>query len=625
MQQSLFKENTATYIGGAILMQKTRGSFVNCTFERNSAESLPHKKTTGGAISSLDLSNITVQQSLFKENTATYIGGAILMQKTRGSFVNCTFERNSAKSLPHKKTAGGAISSLDLSNITVQQSLFKENTVTYRGGAIHMQKSRTSFVNCTFERNSAKSLPHKKTAGGAISSLDLSNITVQQSLFKENTATYNGGAILMQKTRGSFVNCTFERNSAKSLPHKKTAGGAISSLDLSNITVQQSLFKENTVTYNGGAIVMQKTRGSFVNCTFERNSAKSLPHKKTAGGAISSLDLSNITVQQSLFKENTVTYNGGAIVMQKTRGSFVNCTFERNSAKSLPHKKTAGGAISSLDLSNITVQQSLFKENTVTYRGGAIDMQKSRGSFVNCNFERNSAKCLPPKKTAGGAISSDDWSNITVQQSLFKENTATYRGGAILMQKTRGSFVNCTFERNSAKSLPHKNTAGGAISSGDWSNITVQQSLFKENTVTYSGGAIYMQKTRGSFVNCTFERNSATSLPHIKTAGGAIFSHDWSNITVQQSLFKENTATYSSGAILMQKTRGSFVNCTFERNSVKCRQIYDFGGAVCAGNFSYLTMHQCRFKENRAAGTGGALFIQSSQSSFKNCTFEGKV
>ena len=626
VQQSLFKENTATFRGGAIHMQKTRGSFVNCTFERNSAKSLRNEKSAGGATYSCDRSNITVQQSLFKENTATYSGGAIHMQKTRGSFVNCTFERNSLKGLPDKISFGGAICSLHRSNITVQQSLFKENTATYSGGAIHMQKTRGSFVNCTFERNSAKCFPNKKTAGGAISSKDRSNITVQQSLFKENTATYSGGAIHMQKTRGSFVNCTFERNSLKGLPDKISFGGAICSLDRSNITVQQSLFKENTATYSGGAIHMQKTRGSFVNCTFERNSLKGLPDKISFGGAICSLHRSNITVQQSLFKENTATYSGGAIHMQKTRGSFVNCTFERNSAKCFPNKKTAGGAISSKDRSNITVQQSLFKENTATYSGCAIHMQKTRGSFVNCTFERNSLKGLPDKISFGGAICSLDRSNITVQQSLFKENTVTDSGGAIHMQKTRGSFVNCTFERNSAKCFSNKKTAGGAISSNDRSNITVQQSLFKENTVTYSGGAIHMQKTRGSFVNCTFERNSAKSLPNKMTFGGAITSKDRSNITVQQSLFKENTATYSSGAIHMQKTRGSFVNCTFERNSLKgLPEKNSFGGAICAINASYLTMHQCIFKENRATRFGGATFIQKSQSSFKNCTFEGKV
>ena len=156
----------------------------------------------GGAIYSRDRSSITVQQSSFKENTATYIGGAIHMQKTRGSFVNCTFERNSAKSLLSKRMASGEISSRDMSNIMVQQSFFKENIATYKGGAIHMQKTRGSLVNCTFERNSAKTLLNKQTTGGAIYSSDKSNITVQQSLFKENTATYSGGAVDMKESQG---------------------------------------------------------------------------------------------------------------------------------------------------------------------------------------------------------------------------------------------------------------------------------------------------------------------------------------------------------------------------------------------------------------------------------------
>ena len=138
--------------------------------------------------------------------------------------------------------------------------------------------------------------------GGAISSSDRSNITGQQSLFKKNTATYGGGPIHMHKTRGSFVNCTFERNTAKRTPHKMVYGGAICSGDRSNITVQESLFRENTVTYIGGAIDMQKTRGSFLNCAFQRYSAKSLPHKMVYGRGISSRDRSNITVEQSLFK-----------------------------------------------------------------------------------------------------------------------------------------------------------------------------------------------------------------------------------------------------------------------------------------------------------------------------------
>ena len=70
-------------------------------------------------------------------------------------------------------------------------------------------------------------------------------MTVQQSWFKENAATYSGGAIDMQKTRGSFLNCTFERNSAKGLPEKKNFGGAICSRDIS-------------VEYNSARVLVQR-------------------------------------------------------------------------------------------------------------------------------------------------------------------------------------------------------------------------------------------------------------------------------------------------------------------------------------------------------------------------------
>ena len=123
--------------------------------------------------------------------------------------------------------------------------------------------------------------------------------------------------------------------------------------------------------------------------------------------------------------------------MEKSRGSFVNGTFERNSVTSLPHKIVYGGAISSRDMSNRTVEQSFFKEKTATYCCGVIHMHNTRGLFVNCNFERSSVKSLPQKMVNGGAISSVHRSNITVQQSLFKENTATYIGGAVDMQKTQ--------------------------------------------------------------------------------------------------------------------------------------------------------------------------------------------
>ena len=342
-----------------------------------------------------------------------------------------------------------------------------------------------------------------------------SNFSMLDSVFDDDSENFkhNGcfSGITLRNTTALIVNSSFTNIISKNSLIKAIASFVtFKECIYSNISSRLDMFslsssiigffnKTNAIHselngFNHGSVYLHSTEGVLQTCTFHNSTING---QYGIGGALY-ISNSNMTVLQCLFKENTATYSGGAIIMLKTRGSFVNCTFERNSAKGLPHKKTAGGAIFSTDRSNITVQQSLFKDNTATFIGGAIHIQKTRGSFVNCTFERNSAKGLPHKKTAGGAIFSTDRSNITVQQSLFKENTATFSGGAIDMLKTRGSFVNCTFERNSAKGLPHKKTAGGAIFSSHRSNITVQQSLFKENTATYSGGAIYMQNTRGA-------------------------------------------------------------------------------------------------------------------------------
>ena len=647
IKQCLFKGNTATYSGGAISMQKTRGIFVNCTFEKSSAE-------TSGAVFTLDTSHLTgygnggaihlvrnkdliVQQCLFIENTATYSGGAIQMIRTQGIFVNCTFEKNSVKGRLQRDDFGGAVCALDNSHLTMHQCIFKENTATYTGGATYIQKSHSLFESCIFEKNKVNNL-NQYTRGGAITATGANkNITIKQCLFKDNSATYSGGAIQMIKTRGIFVNCTFEKNSVKSRLQRGGFGGAVCALDNSHLTMHQCIFKENTATYTGGATYIQKSHSLFESCIFEKNKVNSLQQNTSSGGAISATSVNkNITIKQCLFKGNTATHSGGAISMQKTRGIFVNCTFEKNSADrggavftlldtSHLTGHSHGGAIHLVRNKDLIVQQCLFTENTATYSGGAIEMIKTQGIFVNCTFEKNSVKSRLQRGNFGGAVCALDNSHLTMHQCIFKENTATCTGGATYIQESHSLFESCIFERNKVNS-PNQNSSGGAIAaSGSGTKITIKQCLFKENAVIYNGGAIGILRSRSLLLkNTTFVRNTMKTLTVLDT-GGAIHLTKNSDITVEQSLFKKNTATYSGGAVFMQESQGSFENCTFVDNAVLCLQILTFGGAVSSTHSSFCRMTQCLFKKNNATFYGGACYIQRSQSSFENCTFEGKV
>ena len=623
---------------GSVYLLSTKGIFQNCTFHNNTVN---RQNSFGGAMCILS-SNITVQGCLFKKNTVTYSGGAIVMVKTRGIFVNCTFERNSVESRLQRHNFGGAVCATSNSHLTVHHCLFKENTASFYGGACYIQRSQGSFVNCTFERNSVESRLQRDGIGGAACAISNSHLTmhhclfkentatfkggatciwksyidIKQCLFKENTANYSGGAISMQETRGSFVNCTFERNSVESRLQRDNFGGAVCAISNSHLTVHHCLFKENTASIYGGACYIQRSQGSFVNCTFERNSVESRLQRDGIGGAACAISNSHLTmhhclfkentatfkggatciwksyidIKQCLFKENTANYSGGAISMQETRGSFVNCTFERNSVESRLQRDNFGGAVCAISNSHLTVHHCLFKENTASIYGGACYIQRSQGSFVNCTFERNSVESRLQRDGIGGAACAISNSHLTMHHCLFKENTATFKGGATCIWK---------------------------------SYIDIKQCLFKENTANYSGGAISMQETRGSFVNCTFERNSVESRLQRDNFGGAVYAISNSHLTVHHCLFTENTASFYGGACYIQRSQGSFVNCTFERNSVESRLQRDgIGGAVCAINNSHLTMHHCLFKENTATFIGGATCIVKSYIDIKQCLFK---
>ena len=686
VQQCLFKENTAIYGGGVILMQESQGSFENCTFERNSVKSSLQKYDFGGAICALGNSHLTMHQCIFKENTATYCGGATYIKKSQSLFESCIFERNKVNSI-QQNTRGGAIRASGAgTNITIKQCLFKENAANYNGGAIDIEFSQSLLLkNSTFVRNTVKTLTGKGSGGGIVL-ISTSDITVQQCLFKENTAIYGGGVILMQESQGSFENCTFERNSVKSSLQKYDFGGAICALGNSHLTMHQCIFKENTATFVGGAIAIQVSQSLIESCIFERNKVNSI-QQYTRGGAIRAFGAgTNITIKQCLFKENAVNYNGGAINIEFSQSLLLkNSTFVRNTVNTLKGNGSAGGAIASIRTSDITVQQCLFKENTANDGGGAIRIQESRGSFENCTFERNYVKSSLQRYDFGGAICAQDNSHLTMHQCIFKENTATFVGGAIAIQMSQSLIESCIFERNKVNSI-QQNTHGGAIRAfGAGTNITIKQCLFKENAATYSGGAIDIEFFQSLLLrNSTFVRNTVNTLKGHGSVGGAICSVRNSDITVQQCLFKENTATdgggaidiedsgsllfksstfvrntvknltgyatggamnlltnsdlivqqclfkentatYSGGAILMQDSRGSFENCTFVGNAVQDLEGMTFGGAITSTNGSSYVMKHCIFKKNTATFYGGACHIQRSHSSFENCTFEGKV
>jgi predicted outer membrane repeat protein len=175
------------------------------------------------------------------------------------------------------------------------------------------------------------------------------------------------------------------------------------------------------------------------------------------GGGILMLD-DYATVENCTFTDNSAV-EGGAIYVFNINGDgsgtsdivvINNCDFSNNSASN-------GGAIvlrvgASSDITNCS-----FTNNYAEWRGGAVFIDYGAYNYApitfdNCSFDGNTTN------GNGGAIYSDDMASQlggtywTVQNSIFTNNTAAYRGGAVANYNTANypTFTANTFTGNSA-------------------------------------------------------------------------------------------------------------------------------------------------------------------------------
>ena len=265
---------------------------------------------------------------------------------------------------------------------------------------------------------------------------------------------------------------------------------------------------------NGGAYLLSEGNLTVKNCQFESNYAG------RHGGAIgvsSNLGDDYIKVYDSSFKNNSAQFNGGSIYssyLDVEDSVFeLNRILTRSSTEfTTIGQKGLGGAICSVDSK---IKNSLFKSNKVL-NSGYYQIEEG-----------------------GGAVTS--LKTITVENSDFINNTAL-KGGAIFGIAAFDSYLNPSNYVNIINSNFYDNVAqsGGAVCSNF--NMTVDKSVFDNNTATgYGGGAINtgFKSNDNKFTNTNFIKNTAYNY------GGAISS---SHSHVDNCLFEQNEANHG-GAI----------------------------------------------------------------------------
>ena len=326
-------------------------------------------------------------------------------------------------------------------------------------------------------------------------------------------------------TRATFKNISFASNPIGSLWFHSTSVDFDSSLTLLNC-----LFTNNTSenTYSERAVRLYSLdRITIINCTFIKNSPQGailienihlkifqhpiiqiwnstfINNTAPSGGAVVLKGYFNLTINSSCFILNSATYSGGSITISGKAVRYIQNNiliiksyFRHNSAVS-------GGALN-ITSQNIyscvtRVSSTIFSNNYAVKKGGALSMNGFKSYFQDCMFSENDGN------TEGGSISILGFGGDTIiTNCTFNKNSASLGvGGAIAIDLDRNNLIvnECYFTYNTAR-------FGGAMKVISF-NIAIHKSNFTKNQVSVSGGALYIDATSIEISGSCWLNNSA--------------------------------------------------------------------------------------------------------------------
>lgn len=583
LSQSTFIGPFVTATGTALQLHNTTALVSQCLFSsylfgsiqfihRNLQQAYSLKTTTvwAGGVMIANNSNVTILQSNFKGNRAQF-GGAVYTVHSIVTITSSTFDFNTANS-SHSSTAAS-------------------------GGALFAINSTIFVYNSTMTKNNVY---YGYARGGAIGIID-SNLTVQSSLVRGNSAIDVGGALHAISSLVVMINCTCHSNKANN-------GGSFG-VNQTTLMIQHTVLQDSRVFNSGGAIFATKSvvaieksividnfaelGGAIYSSTSSVKIRGSIITKNIAikdGGGVYCIDSCEVRSSETTFESNAVEEKGGVIKVDKRCIVIIShCKFANNTA-------TSGGVLSADTFYNIiTINQCEFRHNMAYAVGGAIKMSKGVLYISNTSFMSNQAR-------SGGAIGVDKSSFVS--QSCVLSNNLASREGIVNVAASNASFTNTVISFNEG--------GKGLVFLYD-SNAT-----FTNNTVVTNAGSFVATNSSIVFLGYNiFKNNSNDNYTTISQFGGALtLIHSTLKFYGPMIAFVNNSAIY-----------GGAINANMSRiiNKGRLLAFKNFASKSGGAMYVYHSELQCNgtmhFMENVALSRGGGVDAVSSSMSFSsNCS-----
>ena len=417
-------------------------------------------------------------------------------------------------------------------------------------------------------------------------SVSLSNVTVSGSGYSNQSQSSLGG-VIYNEGNISIDNSTFTNNTGGSGGVIYTDGGFVS---ISNSTFSSNSGLRGGVLYakDGATITSQSN-------TFENNTTVN----GGSGGVFYFSFGVDLSETGSTYTSNVSDGSGGVLYANHNVGAFlpnqiliVDAIFESNEAGTGSFTTGSGGVLYVYNRSTVTISGSHFEDNAAT-NGGALWVVGADDvvTITDSNFTDNIADesgAIGVRAGLGGASSMTE---LDISQTSFTGNeaNASYGGaialGSLTISQSFGgvAIAQSIFDSNVAASS--SNAHGGAlfINTDDGSDVLVTDSIFQDNTAHSSGGAIYVTGAQDvDLFRNRFLDNAAESPASYDRYGGAVSINYVDAIDVNNSIFC-----------------GNYVNKFSTKTS--------YGGALYVNTVTEMNLSNTIVQDNESEENGGGL------------------
>ncbi len=367
--------------------------------------------------------------------------------------------------------------------------------------------------------------------GGGIAALGSGTVVIgPQSLISENAAAgaEGGGGILVKGSPLNIDGAVISNNRILAVAGTTPgSGGGIENDGAGLVAITGSMIEDNT---SGGD-----------------------------GGGYADAGLATLSVVNSFVLDNVAAGDGGGLAAGGPLVALTNVTVSGNTSQNFkiaqfPETDKGGGGVFLSGMGTTRVTDSTIVGNTAFGFGGGIEDVKSAELIVTGSTVADNRALFYD----GGGICLSTAGNLTISDSLFRDNASGESGGAILtgsvgveLDATAISVevVDSRFTGNSAIA-----TGGGVYLNGIFS---ILDSTFDANRANFGGALILLPPslTINALTNDTIVANAAAN-----RCGGCYFSgSDTTTMTMADDTIDGNTGSAIGGDGGVEQSGGNLV------------------------------------------------------------------